>query len=531
MVKFLKRQNSSKIMLFFVITLFIGFIALNGKPSIAASSYPYLIKVNKQQNCVTVYEQDSKGKYTKPVKAMVCSTGYATPLGTYRTPGKYRWWLLMGDVWGQYCTRINKGVLFHSVWYYEKDPSTVSGKQYNNLGTTCSHGCVRLAVADAKWIYNNCPIGTTVVVYNSSDPGPLGKPTAIKVPNKKGWDPTDTGYSNNPYNKKKPSISGAKNQTIAYGSAIKLMRGVTAKNSTGFNATSQVKLTIKWNGKTVSKLDTKQSGKYTVTYTITDELNRTATKTVIFVVKEDTSVPVLTGVEDMVIKSGVTVDHAFAVKNVTAKQGDKAIAKNKIRTKITMKNEALYVVEYSVTGTNGKITTAKATITIDAEAPVFSGIENREIAWDTAVNEEFALKGVTVTDNISKLTAKNIKVQITQNNDNTYTVVYTAADAVGNKATQEATFTITNFLKIEGAKDLTVPANAVVNSTYALTQGVKAYDGTKDITSSMTVSVSDKVDNKYTVTFTVSDAAGHKKEVKVIYTVEPEAPATTSPTA
>ena len=32
-----------------------------------AAKLPYYIKINRQQNCVTVYALDSKGKYTKPI--------------------------------------------------------------------------------------------------------------------------------------------------------------------------------------------------------------------------------------------------------------------------------------------------------------------------------------------------------------------------------------------------------------------------------------------------------------------------------
>lgn len=84
-----------------------------------AAKLPYYIKINRQQNCVTVYALDSKGKYTKPVKAFACSVGVnnATPTGTFSIPAKYRWHTLMGGVYGQYCSRIHGGVLFHSVFY------------------------------------------------------------------------------------------------------------------------------------------------------------------------------------------------------------------------------------------------------------------------------------------------------------------------------------------------------------------------------------------------------------------------------
>ena len=157
---------------------------------------PYYIKVNKQSNCVTIYKKGADGEYTVPVKAMVCSTGANTPIGTFRTSKQYRWRLLIHNVWGQYATRITQDILFHSVPYDKKDPATLEAGEYNKLGESASAGCVRLTVTDAKWIYENCPLGTTVTVYNSADPGPLGKPSAQKIPADSKWDPTDPDKQN-----------------------------------------------------------------------------------------------------------------------------------------------------------------------------------------------------------------------------------------------------------------------------------------------------------------------------------------------
>lgn len=182
----------------------------------------YVIKVNKQRNVVTIYKNN--GKKYKPYKAFVCSTGKATPVGTFPLGMKYRWHELMGPSFGQYCSRITGNFLFHSVWYYQVKKNTQSYVQYNRLGTTASHGCIRLTVADSKWIYDNCPSGTKVVIYNSNNPGPLGKPKAKKMSGYMGWDPTDPD-PNNPYfiklksfqlNKKKVKLSlgkGKKYQT------------------------------------------------------------------------------------------------------------------------------------------------------------------------------------------------------------------------------------------------------------------------------------------------------------------------------
>lgn len=165
--------------------------------------FPYYIKINRQQNVITVYEKDENGEYTVPIRAILCSTGLynATPKGVFHISNKYIWRELNGGVFGQYASRITGGVLFHSVPYASKNKSTLYWDKYNKLGQQASMGCVRLTVEDAKWIYDNCPSGTAVEVYDSEDPGPLGKPETIKLDKdnvNKGWDPTDPD-ENNPW--------------------------------------------------------------------------------------------------------------------------------------------------------------------------------------------------------------------------------------------------------------------------------------------------------------------------------------------
>ncbi len=174
--------------------------------SSAPSGYgtSYYIKVNYGANVVTVYQQDADGNYTVPVRAMICSTGSATPKsGVYKTKSaKHRWGALFGGVWGQYTTQIVGNILFHSVPYLSADASNLEYWEYDKLGTTASAGCVRLKVCDAKWIYENIPAGTPTEFYSDSNPGPLGKPGAQKISGNercRGWDPTDPN-GENPWN-------------------------------------------------------------------------------------------------------------------------------------------------------------------------------------------------------------------------------------------------------------------------------------------------------------------------------------------
>ncbi|MDY3250568.1 MAG: L,D-transpeptidase family protein [Candidatus Choladocola sp.] len=148
----------------------------------------WCIRVNRKNCCITIYKGNT------PVKAMICSTaraGHTTPTGTFRLLDKLRWHELIGPSWGQYCSHITSDILFHSVTYtrYHDNHSLFTGA-YNNLGSPASAGCIRLRVIDAKWMYENCPIGTKVII-SDNEAMPLGKPTITKIPANQNYDPTD----------------------------------------------------------------------------------------------------------------------------------------------------------------------------------------------------------------------------------------------------------------------------------------------------------------------------------------------------
>lgn len=158
-------------------------------------SGPYYIKVYKKSNYQIIYAKDGAKGYTIPVKAMINSCGNNTPTGTYYTPYRYRWLRMEGYTWAQWCTQIYGNYLFHSVpnWTYNNFDLEVY--EYNLLGSTRSLGCIRLTCEDAKWIYDNCGLGTQVYISAVETSGPLSKPTSLKLASWHTWDPTDpTAY-------------------------------------------------------------------------------------------------------------------------------------------------------------------------------------------------------------------------------------------------------------------------------------------------------------------------------------------------
>lgn len=224
----------------------------------------YYIKVNYGAQVVNIYKKDDNGNYTIPVKAMVCSTGSATPTsGVYSIPARWEWLRLQGYVWGHYSTQIKGNILFHSVPYLEKgNPASLEYWEYDKLGTSASAGCVRLRVIDAKWIYDNCGKGTKVEFYSDSNPGPLGKPSAKKISsysdNLRNWDPTDPN-PNNPWKNykesNKPSSSNTNNNSNAINNTSNKNNTInTNTNTTGNTVTNTTTNTVKPESNTVNNI-------------------------------------------------------------------------------------------------------------------------------------------------------------------------------------------------------------------------------------------------------------------------------------
>lgn len=231
---------------------------------------PYLLKVNRDQNCVTAYTYDKNGEYTVPIRAMICSTGIdkATVLGDdFYIYYKQEWNPLFNDVYGHYVSGFYGDYLFHSVPYMDASADTLETEEFNKLGGEGSLGCVRMETADVKWIYENCPENTQVIVYDDTNPGPLGKPEAIKITDHTcGWDPTDDAVEN-PYASKTPEIYGTSNLTINKGETADLLEGVTAVDTCSNDITSKISVT--------GNILTNKAGTYKLTYSVEDTMHRT----------------------------------------------------------------------------------------------------------------------------------------------------------------------------------------------------------------------------------------------------------------
>lgn len=156
------------------------------KPTPAPTPVPYAITVDVTNQVTTVYGLDENGEYTKIVRQMLCSTGmkgYPSDVGEWVLNGRTARWCYFPK-WGshaQYWTRINASIAFHSVIYNSVNTMDLSVSSYKKLGQRASHGCIRLTVADARWIYNNCGAGVVVTITESLPADPELR-NALKLP-------------------------------------------------------------------------------------------------------------------------------------------------------------------------------------------------------------------------------------------------------------------------------------------------------------------------------------------------------------
>lgn len=144
-------------------------VALLFSDACKAHMHTYKLVVDISEQRVYAYTYDENEKYTEIVRKMTCSSGRRdtpTPTGTFTNTGRGARWHFFKkfDTWAQYAFYIDGDIMFHSVLFNSDDTSTLIKSSQRNLGSRASHGCVRLAVDDAKWIWNNCDQHTTVVV-------------------------------------------------------------------------------------------------------------------------------------------------------------------------------------------------------------------------------------------------------------------------------------------------------------------------------------------------------------------------------
>lgn len=118
-----------------------------------SSSTGWLVLVSRSDCHVAVFS-GGRGNWNlyDDFACVVGAPSSPTITGTYATQSRRP--SLDTDSRARYCTQINGGYFFHTIL-----------SSNSELGHWASHGCVRLPVEKARWIYYNLPLRTTVNIY------------------------------------------------------------------------------------------------------------------------------------------------------------------------------------------------------------------------------------------------------------------------------------------------------------------------------------------------------------------------------
>lgn len=137
-------------------------------------SMPYYAEVDIANQITTIYSTEDNSI----IRQMICTTGTGnlTPTSTYfMPPNKYEQdraeWYYFPEfkIYAKYATRIINGILFHSILFNTRQSESPTWASNHALGSKASHGCIRLRVEDAKWISENCLIGTQVRIFDDGE--------------------------------------------------------------------------------------------------------------------------------------------------------------------------------------------------------------------------------------------------------------------------------------------------------------------------------------------------------------------------
>lgn len=152
----------------------------------------YRIDIDITNQICTVYGiySDKSSKVLMSEFISSAKKGHTTPTGNFKIQGaknlkaKYRTAKMSGGKsYAEYLCRFHGAKCMHCVpWKKRNTKGYVYKNEFNKLGTPASSGCVRMPYKLARYIYNNCPVGTPVRVFKGTKGKyPAGKPKKYKA--------------------------------------------------------------------------------------------------------------------------------------------------------------------------------------------------------------------------------------------------------------------------------------------------------------------------------------------------------------
>ncbi len=139
------------------------------KPSLSKSGFGPVVVINRGANSLELFNGES------PVRSFRVATGraqYPTPTGTFRIVDMQMnpWWRPPDSAWAKGLKPIppGPGNPLGTRWMGLSAPGVgIHGTpDAASIGYSASHGCIRMYIPDATWLFDHVQLGTPVLIVN-----------------------------------------------------------------------------------------------------------------------------------------------------------------------------------------------------------------------------------------------------------------------------------------------------------------------------------------------------------------------------
>jgi lipoprotein-anchoring transpeptidase ErfK/SrfK len=150
-----------------------GPLALKPKvlnPVVTRTNFGPVIVIRRGSNALYVYRGM---RYVRRFGVATGQSRYPTPLGRFRVVVKWKnpWWYPPDSDWaeGQEPVPPGPGNPLGTRWMGISSPGVgIHGTpEPGSIGYSVSHGCIRMRISDAEWLFDRVAVGTTVFIVSA----------------------------------------------------------------------------------------------------------------------------------------------------------------------------------------------------------------------------------------------------------------------------------------------------------------------------------------------------------------------------
>jgi lipoprotein-anchoring transpeptidase ErfK/SrfK len=140
------------------------------RPAATTQTFDSVIVIRRASNLLTLY---SAGRYVRQFRVATGQAIYPTPLGRFHIVVMWKnpWWYPPADPWarGEKPTPPGPGNPLGTRWMGLSAPGVgIHGTPVpGSIGYSLSHGCIRMLIPSAEWLFDHVRVGTTVYIVAS----------------------------------------------------------------------------------------------------------------------------------------------------------------------------------------------------------------------------------------------------------------------------------------------------------------------------------------------------------------------------